>query len=369
MDKKTYLAALFDYLKAQKVTQEDINKVTREYEDLYQEALDSGKTDDEVRELLGTPESIYKEIKGDLEHFVDQSYKIVALMPFISLVLFFLGGYLLGGWTYSWLAFLLIPVTAILVNVKGKDKFVALSPFVSVSVFMGLGLGLGIWHPTWLLFLLIPMTAIFLHVDHTAKLVSLSPFVAVTAYVLTAFFYPEFYQYGWAVFAIIPIAVTLTDPISIRKIIVGISIIIAVVAHLLLYFLTGTQWAFLSYAFPIVVAVVLYFNKVRLDFVRNYAKHPFLTVSAITIIIIFVAVSIIFDAWKWSWTMLLVIPMLGIYSELKFKVPVAYTPFLSLALFYLTGYFLGWWSYSWLFFLMVPIFGILQGTEKVKSKW
>ncbi|MGN6744127.1 MAG: DUF1707 SHOCT-like domain-containing protein [Amnibacterium sp.] len=40
---------------------------------------------------------------------------LIALSPFVAVVLFFLTG-VAGGWPYSWLWFLLIPVTAIVVN-------------------------------------------------------------------------------------------------------------------------------------------------------------------------------------------------------------------------------------------------------------
>ena len=39
---------------------------------------------------------------------------LVALSPFVAVLLFFLVGFQ-GGWAWSWLFFLLIPVTAIIV--------------------------------------------------------------------------------------------------------------------------------------------------------------------------------------------------------------------------------------------------------------
>ncbi|MEI3865755.1 hypothetical protein V6S02_01530 [Microbacterium sp. CCNWLW134] len=39
---------------------------------------------------------------------------VVALSPFLALILFILAG-VAGGWAWSWLFFLLIPITAIIV--------------------------------------------------------------------------------------------------------------------------------------------------------------------------------------------------------------------------------------------------------------
>ncbi len=361
MDKKTYIEDLFRYLKSQKVRQTDINKVIGEYEDLYDEAKDNGLSDDEVIKQLGTPESIYEELKDDLRHEENQTHKIVGITPFVSIIIFFLLGFLANGWTYAWMAFLLIPVTAVILNVKGKDKFVALSPFIAVVTFMLTGFLTGIWYPTWLVFLLIPILAIILNVEDKHKLVALSPFIATIAYFITAFLYPPFYLYGWCVYAFVLLAAAFTDPITWKKLFWAVLTIGAVVAHLLIGFNTGLwQYAWIVYAVPVLFGIFVHELEIRISIFNNWRKNPYLTFIGLSVILIYLVVSIAFNAWYWSWMIILVIPMLGVYSTQKFHYPVAYAPFVATILFYSTGFFLGWWQYSWMFFLMIPILGVLS---------
>lgn len=49
--------------------------------------------------------------------------QILAITPIVATILFFLCGFLFGGWVWSWLFFLAVPIVGIVVNGdKGKDE-------------------------------------------------------------------------------------------------------------------------------------------------------------------------------------------------------------------------------------------------------
>src|SRR5690606_9128381 len=146
------------------------------------------------------------------------------------LITFFLLGNLVdGGYSYGWLAFLLIPVMAILVNVQGKDKIVALSPFAAVATFFAVGFTTGLWHPFWLVFLIIPILAITLNVKvKDGKLVALSPILITIAYILIGYFYTPFYAYGYFLYALVGLIAIFTNKLTTSRIVTAILILLAV---------------------------------------------------------------------------------------------------------------------------------------------
>ena len=93
--------------------------------------------DDEVEEKLGRPNKIIGSLVEGFKRVprpVDKRTKLISVMPFISLVIFFVLGFAFDGWTYSWMAFLLIPMVAI-VSEMGRESnphiSTALSPFIA----------------------------------------------------------------------------------------------------------------------------------------------------------------------------------------------------------------------------------------------
>jgi hypothetical protein len=63
-------------------------------------------------------------------------------------------------WGWLWMIFLLIPMYAINKHAPSEHKLVAFMPFISVILFFSLGFFLGWWAFSWIAFLLIPMVAI-----------------------------------------------------------------------------------------------------------------------------------------------------------------------------------------------------------------
>ena len=46
-----------------------------------------------------------------------------------------------------------------------KNRIIAVTPLVSLIIFLTVGYVFNIWHPTWVAFLLIPITAILIGSD------------------------------------------------------------------------------------------------------------------------------------------------------------------------------------------------------------
>ncbi|MBN3490200.1 hypothetical protein JV173_01605 [Acholeplasma equirhinis] len=370
--KNTYLSELYLYLKKQNVTKEDVSKVLEDYDLLYEEAKDAGLTHNQIVERLGTPESIYKGLKGDLNHTDKGLNKLTAISPFVALVIFFLIGNLVpGGYQYSWMAFLLIPIVAILINVEGLNKFVALMPFLSIITFMLVGFTTDLWHPMWLVFLSIPMVAITLNVSaKDGKFVALSPFVVTITYILISYFNQSFFAYGYALYALVPLLAIFTHKLTTSRVLTALLIILAVIAHQVLFHLTTYgQNAYLVYLVPVAFGILTNQIKISVNDLDVWKKHPMLAFSILLVIMAYGLVVLFFpESIAWSWVILLLIPMMSIYVTNKFKYLVAYTPFIALAAFILLGNFVpGAWQYAWTFFLLIPVTAILTNNETFKK--
>ena len=374
MDKKTYLNQIHNYFFEKEVSNKDIVGVIEDYSELYDEAIALGFTDEEVVEKLGQPKDIYHAIKDTL-HF-DKSgsrNKIVAIMPFVATILFFTFGFALDGWSYAWAFYLLIPVVAILTNVRGKDKIVALTPFISLIGFFLLGFLLESWHPGWLIFFIIPVTAIMLNVRGKERIIGFMPFIVTIIYILIGTYVMfDFYYYGWAMYALIPLVALIVHYKDFKDLLMILSIILAVGAHIILYFTLGQlQYAWLPYLLPIVLGVLLGRLKFMMFDGLEQKQNKIGVALALSIVVTYLTVSfLVQDIWQWSWIILMLIPMIGIYLGMKFKHPVAYMPFISVIVFILLGVFGGYWEFAWIVFLSIPMVAILteSGDKSTKDK-
>ena len=99
--------------------------------------------------------------------------KIMAITPFISLILFFVLRYILqeigsdDKLKWTWLIFLLnliIPV------VLGEWKINISYPLITVVAYLILGLCFDLWHPGWVVFLTIPIYYTLKSVNYPFKL-------------------------------------------------------------------------------------------------------------------------------------------------------------------------------------------------------
>lgn len=109
--------------------------------------------------LTFIPVILYSPIAGNWKIFGGNTplrYKVVSVVA----AALFLGFGLLGYWEVSWIAWLIIPVYAIITESKGKEKLVALSPFIALVIFFFVGYVFDAWSISWMAFLLIPIIAI-----------------------------------------------------------------------------------------------------------------------------------------------------------------------------------------------------------------
>lgn len=369
MKKNEYLNELRKILKNNFVDPKETEQIISDYEELFQEGLEQGLTDEEVSLKLGKPESVYQSLKHDLKYQGIRHGKVVGVMVFVAVIIFFVLGYRFGLWAYSWLAFFLIPMTAIIFNLKDKNEITGLVVFISVIIFYVFGMKFRLWHPLWLVFLSIPMSAILLNIKKKSEAIGLLPFVSIIAYVLIAYFYPFFYKSGWTLIFLTPIVSSFIKPFSKRKIFMGIILILSVIAYTVLS-LRYDNWRLTLLVFLVPFFYALFTKLLKVEISLEYLfRHPYLFTFLILVVAAYLALSIALGAWAWTWTILLFIPMAFIFEQERFKSIVSYTPFISLMLFFLIGYFIkGAFSWSWLFFLIIPVTGILSSGEDKKSE-
>ncbi|WP_025725403.1 DUF1700 domain-containing protein [Acholeplasma granularum] len=369
MNKKNYLEDIKTYFIEKGVIDKDIKNILEDYSELYDEATDLGLSHEEVIKKLGNPKEIYEGIKDTLKFTNNEFNRVIGIMPFISTILFFISGFAFNGWTYAWIFYLLIPVTAIILNVRGSEKIIALSPFVAVVCFFLTGIFLNFWHPGWLIFLIVPITGIIFHVKGKEKITALSPFILAIIYILiSTYVSSEFYLYGWAIFAIIPVVGILTRKLTIKDLIMIILILLATASHVFLYFeKKDLNISWLPYLVPFFMGILLGYVQIITGDNINIKDKKWLIVAILSIVTIYLIVSFLVpNVWKISWLILLLIPIIAIYDEIKFKHPVAYTPFIAVTIFMLLGTYLHIWEYAWLAFLLIPMTAVITETKQTK---
>ena len=184
--KNDFIKKLKDSLIDRDFPKSEIKDILNDYEALFVEAMESGKTEQEAIEFLGQPRKIAKELTYEYhrKHKSKKSEKIIALSPFIAVIIFFILGMVFDTWHPTWLIFLIIPASAIIIETPGMSKWVALSPFLSVAIFMLLGTFYDLWVPGWLVFLLIPMLGVIKKSKMKETLITEASFLIAIAFYL-----------------------------------------------------------------------------------------------------------------------------------------------------------------------------------------
>lgn len=91
---------------------------------------------------------------------MDSKRKIIAITPFICIIVFVLARYLLiennlqSELKWTWLIFVLIPIMPYAVGIR---KLYFTYPVLCVAIYLVLGLCFNLWHPGWIVFLTIPV--------------------------------------------------------------------------------------------------------------------------------------------------------------------------------------------------------------------
>jgi uncharacterized membrane protein len=317
MNKTNYLKDLREALQSHGVLEVDIKDVISDYEGMYEDALERGLSDDEAYNLLGDPNQVYEELRDTLQMKQMKRY---------------------------------------------KHKFIALSPFLAVLVFMTVGMSTDIWHPTWLIFLIIPITAIILSTQKEEKIVALSPFVAVITFILVGT-YTNYWNPAWLVFLIIPLVALVYEKNNVKKALMISSILIAAAFYLYMgYAQDDFRTGLFGFILPLVV--MLYYAELQFELV---VKNPLKRKNAIVFAsVIFGSIATFFllgylaDGWAYAWMVFLLIPMTAIYLYDQPRKLTPFMPFIAVIIFYSLGFFFGLFAISWIAFLLIPVVAIIE---------
>ena len=316
--KNKYLETLKNKLYEFQANKDDIKDILNDYSQLYDDMLDTGKTDEEVYKVLGDPHSVAYDLIDTLriKRKKDIRNKLIALMPFICVITFMAIGLSTDIWHPTWMVFLSIPVVAIALSTGSKEMLVALMPFVSVIVFMLLGTYRDLWNPGWLVFMSIPMVALLLDYKNWKSLVIFSSFVIAISFYL---------YYGY----------------------------------------TFDDWRVgaLGFALPLLVSIFFGEMKILFDFPKEgpERKNAILMLSVVLFAIAsFLLLGLLLDGWIYAWQSFLLIPVLAILLFNKKFSLTPLMPFIAVVIFFNLGMFVGLWTISWMAFLLIPIVAIIE---------
>lgn len=317
MNKEKYLEKLSYYLSERSFDQFEIDDIIEDYQLMIDEALENGVLEDELEDHLGSPREIVNQLRKTIVFKRVKSNKLVALSPFISIIIFFGLGFSMGLWHPGWVVFFLIPISGILSSRKRSKlkAFVELMPFVALAVFLFVGIVFKVWRPTWVVFLLIPASHI-LETKDEYRIWSFLAFITIPIiYVLSFYFFP--FRLNWLI--------------------------------LLILFFPASYSGVVS---------------VRINGMRQRGMERYFVLIIFLVIITYVILGSIFHIWHPLWLIFLLIPVSSIllssnHMKQKFSF-VAISPFVAVTLFVLFGELFSGYYWSWLFFLIIPMAGILK---------
>lgn len=361
--KDKYLNQLKTTLLSFQASKQDIDDILNDYQQLYDDMLESGKTDDEVWQRLGDPSKVAYDLIDTLKVKKEKNIKqkIIAVMPFISLMTFFLLGFLENLWHPGWMVFLLIPITAILFSTRLKEGVVSLTPFIATLTFLILGFGFQLWHPGWMVFLIIPIVSILLYTNMRDVFVAISPFVSIIVFFILGHY--GYWNPGWLVFLLTPIVGIFYKKNLVHIILYELSFAIAIIFYLYMFYYQG-EWAIGLIGFILPLSLGFIFNDIEFRWERWRQKDRIKAVVNFSIVLfsvtIFLLLGLLFGAWAWAWQVFLLIPVFSILLWSKTFRLTPLMPFLAVILFFSLGYFLGLFYLSWLAFLLIPMVAILE---------
>lgn len=355
MNKSEYLASIELYFKNMKVAPEDINQVSKEYEALYDEALEFGYNHQEIVNRLGLPKAIYSALKNDLNHISDKRDKIISITPLLAVIIYMILGFLFGLWHPGWLVFLLVPVVSTVVE-NDENKLTPISLFLAVIIYMVLGFLFGFWHPGWLVFSLVPVVSIVVENDGN-KLAPVSLFLAIISFILIGYINSDFYTYGAVIFVIPFILFIFEDGFNAKSLSLGILVFITALIQQIYGHIT-LNWSYTWFIYLIPATYALYTGNITIQIngVKDYKK-----IGEILLVIIFYIIfsMIVPNSWVYSWVLLLRIPLILKSKSKSFKDPTVFMPFITVIIFFVLGFSFGLWNIAWLAFLLIPIVSIL----------
>lgn len=361
--KRNYLEALRQLLLQYQLDQTEISDILQDYEDMYDNWISTGMTDEEVEDKLGHPNTIIKDLTDGVRRKPKKQgkgEKVIAVMPFISLIIFMLLGFAGDLWQYSWMAFLLIPITAIVVKQgfrKNGHFFTAISPFVATVTFLILGFALDAWHPAWMIFLIIPVSGILQSKKSMGLLqllISLSPFVSIVVFFILG--EAGYWQQAWLVFLSIPMLGALGESNKGKVFMIEGLIILGIIGYLYVGY-TYEEWTYALFSFTPAVIYLVLIGNIEVGILKAPRDYKIVIVSAA---IIFLTIGLTVGYWHLAWLIFLSIPVYSILKETKGKAKIiSLTPFIAMVIFFTVGFLFDGFMYAWIAFLIIPITGIL----------
>jgi len=360
--KNEYLNDIRNLLQRYIISEIELNDIVNDYDQMYQDGLARGLSDEEVIDFLGKPEKVVDGLSEGYELKVERTVrsgnKLVALMPFITAITYFILGYFFDLWHPGWLVFLLIPIVAIVTNAKTTflATLTALSPFVATITFILLGTYLHAWVPGWIIFLIIPMIGA-LNSEQKGKSIgfALSILIACGIYLYVGYVYHD-----WTLGAlgfIIPIAFgLLTNEINISVSWGGLPEKLTLILTLVVYFVCGYffhTWAYLWMVFLLIPMVAIISH--------TKSKDMLVALSPFVAVILFFSLGYFFDLWYVAWMVFFLIPIMGIVGHAgKKNVLIALSPFIAVTIFFTLGFFFHLWAVAWIAFLIIPVTAIVK---------
>ncbi len=318
MNKQDFLEELREALNDYAYEAAVITDVLEDHQNLIEEAVERGFSESDYISTLSTPKQIAKSLKNVEKRREEKDHKLLKLSPFLAIIAFFLIGFGTGAWHPGWLVFLIIPIAGVLFKDVGESKLLVLSPFFSIIVFFLIGHYIGRYDLSFLVFFSIPALGLV----GKKRLIDRISLI------------------GFIVLPLTYLAIQLTNPTPFGWIVLTPLIVLS----------------FLSGAIQIRVD---FLSKGREDFGRRLG---FLIATATSLLIVYIVIGLLTNAWHPWWVLVMILPMVMIYliddnERLNF---VAYTPFIAVMLFFLVGHYFNLYQLSWLFFLMIPIVGVLK---------
>ena len=317
MTKNVFIDKLEEALKEAGVDKTTRKDIIEDYENIIDEALMNDEDEALFIEKLGKPRMIVKNLLKTTKVNGKDS-KLIAISPFIALILFFFLGFSFDAWHPGWLSFLLIPITAITLESRGFDRIIALSVFVILITFMLLGTYFMLWHPMWALFIYIAGLGFLSDKKAIIKLFGVYTLFGVTAFIFYELLLSPEHLYHLLFLVPIPIFGVLSGSISIT---------------------------------------IKYYGEVKTSYILAIAGLILL------IVLIYLGLGYFYGLWHPAWIVFLLIPVITIaFTQWQSKEIewVPYMPFIALWIFILWGHYGNAYHYSWLAFLIIPIVAILE---------
>lgn len=344
--------------------------IVEDYKTMANHAKEQGLSDQEVIDKLGNAEQIFESLKYEyeLKSTSHRGDKIINLMPFIAIILFFGLGFGYDLWHPGWLVFLLIPSTSIIVKSiqRPGDFYLApIMPFISLVAFFVLGFVFGAWHPAWIVFLLIPMVAILESANKKnvrSSLLSASVFIGFSVFIvvgtLTSIWHPT-----WLILLLPLLVGSFTGKHATTNIVVLIALLASIGLYVYLGLETTLNWTRSLIAFAPYLIIGVLCDRIQIIGISfSHQKHKRNVTKAVFLfsVIMFFLIGELYNAYVISWLFFLLVPIVTtVLGKRPFKAtPIM--PFLAVIVFMLLGYFLDVWHMAWLVFLLIPITSILE---------